>query len=338
MSANRAQAAGNCVALGLLLTGVLVLHTKPAAAGTLDASWIAPTTNTDGTRLTDLASDRLYYGTSSSPCSGASFVSVASPTSSPAPNSTVSFRLTGLATGTVYFVAVSAVDTSGNPSACSAAASAAARSEFTVSPTGTVNFGNVNLESFAEQTYTVSNRAGGTVTGSASVPLPFTIVSGSPFSLNGAGATQAVKVRFTPATNTTMSVTISLTANGETVTRVATGTGVGTDTTKPSIGITSPTSSASYTTGSASLTLQGTASDNVGVTQVTWTNSRGGSGTATGTTSWSASGIALQSGSNVLTVTARDAAGNTAATTLTATYDNAVPTRGRGNLNKPPKR
>jgi hypothetical protein len=84
---------------------------------TLDASWTAPTTNTDGTRLTDLASYRLYYGTSSSPCPGASVVSVASPTSSPAPNSTVSFRLTGLATGTVYFVAVSAVDTSGNPSA-----------------------------------------------------------------------------------------------------------------------------------------------------------------------------------------------------------------------------
>jgi Big-like domain-containing protein len=338
MSVNRVRAAVNCVALGLLLTAVLVLHTKSAAAGTLDASWIAPTTNTDGSRLTDLASYHLYYGTSSSPCQGASFVSVASPTSSPAANSTVSFRLTGLATGTVYFVAVSAVDTSGNPSACSPTASAAARSEFTASPTGTVNFGNVNLGSFTEQTYTVSNRAGGTVTGSASVPLPFTIVSGSPFSLSGAGATQAVKVRFTPPTNTTMSATISFTANGETITRVATGTGVGSDTTKPSIGITSPTSSASYTTGSASLALQGTASDNVGVTQVTWTNSRGGSGTATGTTSWSASGIALQSGSNVLTVTARDAAGNTAATTLTATYDNAVPTRARGKLNKPPKR
>src|SRR5256885_2641774 len=30
-------------------------------------------------------------------------------------------------------------------------------------------------------------------------------------------------------------------------------------------------------------------------TQVTWANSRGGSGTATGTTSWAASGIALRS-------------------------------------------
>ena len=49
-------------------------------------------------------------------------------------------------------------------------------------------------------------------------------------------------------------------------------------------------------------------------------NDRGGSGTATGTTSWSVSGIALLSGSNVLTVTARDAAGNTSTDTLTVTY------------------
>ena len=73
------------------------------------------------------------------------------------------------------------------------------------------------------------------------------------------------------------------------------------------------------------LTLGGTASDNVGVTQVTWANDRGGSGTATGTTSWSVSGIVLASGANVLTVTARDAAGNTSTDTLTVTYTPARP-------------
>src|SRR5437899_8027230 len=86
-----------------------------------------------------------------------------------------------------------------------------------------------------------------------------------------------------------------------------------------SVTVTSPTSNTTYTTSSLLLTLGGTASDNVGVTRVTWTNSRGGSGTATGTTSWTAGGIVLQPGTNVLTVTARDAAGNTASTTLTAT-------------------
>src|SRR5437870_1474827 len=98
------------------------------------------------------------------------------------------------------------------------------------------------------------------------------------------------------------------------------------DTTKPRIAITSPGPSGSaYTTGSSSLTVQGTAADNVGVTQVTWTNSRGGSGTATGTTSWTVSGIPLQSGANVLTVTARDAAGNAGAAAVTVTYDNTPP-------------
>ena len=48
--------------------------------------------------------------------------------------------------------------------------------------------------------------------------------------------------------------------------------------------ITTPTSNATHTATATPLSLGGTASDNVGVTQVTWANDRGGSGTATGTT------------------------------------------------------
>ena len=93
------------------------------------------------------------------------------------------------------------------------------------------------------------------------------------------------------------------------------------DPTAPVVTITGPTSKATHATGATPLAaLSGTASDNVGVTQVSWSNDRGGSGTATGTTSWSVSGIALLSGANVLTVTARDAAGNTRTDTLTVTY------------------
>ena len=83
--------------------------------------------------------------------------------------------------------------------------------------------------------------------------------------------------------------------------------------------ITTPTSAATYSTSATSLNLGGTASDNVGVTQVSWSNDRGGSGVASGTTSWSVTGIALQSGANLITVTARDAAGNTGTDTLTVT-------------------
>jgi hypothetical protein len=55
------------------------------------------------------------------------------------------------------------------------------------------------------------------------------------------------------------------------------------------------------------------------VSQVGWSNDRGGNGTATGTASWTAASIALQSGANVITVTARDAAGNTSTASITVT-------------------
>src|SRR5262249_22558490 len=70
------------------------------------------------------------------------------------------------------------------------------------------------------------------------------------------------------------------------------------DPTPPTVAITSPTTGATYTATTSPITLGGTASDTVGVTQVTWANNRGGSGTATGTTSWTASGIGLQAGTN----------------------------------------
>ena len=92
------------------------------------------------------------------------------------------------------------------------------------------------------------------------------------------------------------------------------------DTTKPTITITSPTSNPTYSTTSSAINLGGTASDNVGVTQVTWSNDRGGSGTAGGTTSWTINGIALQSGVNNITVTAWDAANNQGTATIAVTY------------------
>ncbi len=106
------------------------------------------------------------------------------------------------------------------------------------------------------------------------------------------------------------------TSTGATATTTA-ATG---DTTAPAVTITSPTSNPTYSTSNVSVNLAGTASDTVGVRSVAWANDRGGSGTATGTTSWTAGGITLQAGTNVLTVTARDAAGNSRSDTLTVTY------------------
>jgi hypothetical protein len=108
----------------------ILLSASPGSAGLLDASWAAPTTNIDGSSLTSLVSYRVYFGTGSAPCPGPSFLPVASPASSPSPNQTVGARLTGLATGTRYFVAVTAVDSGGNESACSTVASAVARADY----------------------------------------------------------------------------------------------------------------------------------------------------------------------------------------------------------------
>jgi hypothetical protein len=56
-------------------------------------------------------------------------------------------------------------------------------------------------------------------------------------------------------------------------------------------------------------TIAGTASDNVGVTLVSWVTNFGGSGAASGTTAWSAA-IPLLIGNNSVTVRAADGAGN----------------------------
>ena len=101
------------------------------------------------------------------------------------------------------------------------------------------------------------------------------------------------------------------------------------DTVIPSVTIGSPTSGPTYTTGTATLSMAGTASDNVGVNLVTWTNSRGGFGTCsfTGSTSvsWNCNGIGLSVGVNVLTVAARDAAGNFGSAVLIVTYSPTQP-------------
>ena len=309
MPRRNARSAVSCVALGLLMSGVLLVA-SPSSAGILDATWTAPTTNTDGSPLTDLAFYLLYYGTSTSPCPGSSSVQVAAPTSSPGSNQTASVRLTGLTTGTLYTVAVTAVDALGNQSACSSVASAVARSEFAVSPTGTVNFGSVNVGSFADQVFTVSNTGGGTVSGAASTSAPFSIMSGSPFTLGGVGANQTVTVRFTPMTTATASATVSFTANGGSSSAIATGSGTAlADTTPPTVALTAPLTG---TTVSGTVTVSASATDNVGVAGVQFKLDGTNLGAeVTGppyAVTWNTTTTAA--GAHTLTAAARDATGN----------------------------
>jgi hypothetical protein len=308
-----------------LALAATILAVSAAHAGTLNLSWTAPTTNVDGTPLTDLAAYRVYYGTAAAPCPGTAFVQIASPTSTPSLGQTLTATLTNLPAGTLYYVSMTAIDANGMESACvTPVQSAVARVAITVSP-AEVNFGSVVVGSVADQTFTVQNTGAGTISGTVTASAPFSVVSGSSFGLAG-GATQSVVVRFNPTVAASVTGNVTFTAGGDSVSRVLSGTGT-TDSTPPSVLITSPTSGATYATTSATLTLAGTASDNVGVTQVTWINDRGGSGTATGIISWTAGGIVLKPGANVITVTARDAAGNKTVATLTATMtDVTAPT------------
>jgi YD repeat-containing protein len=99
---------------------------------------------------------------------------------------------------------------------------------------------------------------------------------------------------------------------------------VANDTIAPTISITSPTTSSSYTNNSATINLSGTASDNTGVTLVTWQNYSGGIGVgfgdASGTNNWNITGIPLKYGVNFIVLTAYDAAGNSGYNTLTVTF------------------
>jgi hypothetical protein len=79
-----------------------------------EMSWEAPTTNSDGTPLTQLAGYRIYYGTTS-PLDKSTSLSIDVGTDT-------SFTLSGLDAGT-YFFAATAYDAMGNESALSEEAS-----------------------------------------------------------------------------------------------------------------------------------------------------------------------------------------------------------------------
>lgn len=89
----------------------------------------------------------------------------------------------------------------------------------------------------------------------------------------------------------------------------------------PTVFITLPTGLRSHSTKAATIDIAGSASDDQNLSKVTWQNNRGGSGTATGTTEWSVSGVALEVGDNIITISAIDAAGNIGTDSIAVTYN-----------------
>ncbi|MBI2933792.1 MAG: hypothetical protein HYY16_19280, partial [Planctomycetes bacterium] len=139
----------------------------------------------------------------------------------------------------------------------------------------------------------VGGVASGTDSWSASIPL--------------AGGTNVVVITATDTVGNEGSLTVDISFTSPP------------DITAPSILINVPTTEPAYTTSVSPVTIGGLASDAVGVAGVTWLNEgTGGRGAALGTTTWSAS-VPLAGGSNVLRVTATDAAGNTTSALLFVT-------------------
>jgi hypothetical protein len=83
-----------------------------------------------------------------------------------------------------------------------------------------------------------------------------------------------------------------------------------------SLEITLPTTEATFVSRDSHIVVGGTAAASAGIREVTWSSSRGGSGSASGTESWLAT-VALRPGQNTITVTALDTQGRTARKTLT---------------------
>ncbi|MCP4118925.1 MAG: fibronectin type III domain-containing protein [Desulfobacteraceae bacterium] len=92
------------------------------------------------------------------------------------------------------------------------------------------------------------------------------------------------------------------------------------DVAPPVVSINSPVSAGVYDTLSMTVDLGGTASDNVGLQEVKWSSSGGGSGAASGLENWSISGVPLIEGDNIITVSVIDSAGNEGVQQLTVRY------------------
>lgn len=87
----------------------------------------------------------------------------------------------------------------------------------------------------------------------------------------------------------------------------------------PSIFILSPTSEKTYVTNEASITISGTADDNIQLKKIIYSSNAGVSGSADGLEQWSINDLPLADGDNIVTITAIDKSGNENAASITIT-------------------
>ncbi|RMH35376.1 MAG: fibronectin type III domain-containing protein, partial [Nitrospirae bacterium] len=231
--------------------------------------------------------------------------------------STTSYSDTGLTANTTYAYTVSALDAAGNESAQSAAVSATTLQATDTTPPTLAVTSPTSGTTWSTTSSTIS------LAGTAADDVGVTVVTwhtDQGVNGNASGTTTWTVSNLSLHSGTNTITVAAWDGAGNSSTHTLTITLTPLDTTPPTLTLTSPTTSTTWSTTTSPLAISGTATDDVGVTQITWSNDRGGSGTASGTTSWTVGSIALLSGTNVLTVTAQDAAGNTTTRTLTVTF------------------
>ena len=107
------------------------------------------------------------------------------------------------------------------------------------------------------------------------------------------------------------------------------------DTTAPRVAVTRPTSQPSFITNALVAAIAGNASDKRGVRRVVWSTDKGFHGECQGTENWSAD-VRLERGVNFVTISARDAAGNSGMAIIAVTVPPRRPrvtdTAGKVNL------
>ena len=186
--------------VGILLSGLLVATPSSVLeAQSVTLAW-NPSTNTD------IANYEVYYGPASQTYTN--FVTVGNVT-----NATIS----GLVEGGTYYFAAKAVTSSGLQSQFSNEASYQVPiptnpPAIQVAP-GSLAYGTLLSGAAKTNSFTVSNTGGGTLSGTATVSAPYSIVSGGTYNL-GAGQNQTVSVVFAPATAGTYNQNVTLSGGG----------------------------------------------------------------------------------------------------------------------------
>jgi len=165
----------------------------------------------------DVVSNATSYFVKRATTMGGPYTTNANPT-------VTAYTDTNVTNCTTYYYVVSAVNSFGESTNSVEATASVAGSSIAVAPASN-DFGTIATGSTAQFNFVVTNQCGGTLSGTAVVGgAPFTIASGSPFSVPGESSTNVVVV-FTPSSTGSFTDNVIFVTNSGNSTNPITGTG-----------------------------------------------------------------------------------------------------------------